>query len=670
MRIVNGGLKQRRSTATTRPRRRAFGMWGRFVTCPKCCRHGQVTNLPHVQRRGFSMLIVMLAIGMSLALTYGFVRTQVTSLRLTLNDSRRDLALEAARTGLSMGLRRMQAPEWVGVSDVYTKVIQQDTTNKTVCDVRLEPIVSGQVAGVPDVELPLHLCVVSKGTWSSPSNTTEQVSRTVKAVVRLLPRLPGRTARAGDLASASDQAVNPTNYEATLPYTLTAKGTGTSLNFDPGTRVEGPIWLRDRITFFTNPNWSSSVRATMLTETGNQLGSTGGSTGFQHPHPLNGPIRFSNTPQASVQTDLSRLKTTWTTTTTSPSVSSLDINLWSNYRLYDRGVNYQATSLGGTLENTTLRPSASNPLGVFVRSGDLSIRGGVIVQGTLVVTGTVTFQGAPASIASYNWRGSSGTALITDADQWPRLPAIVAGNMSFTREARVVVEGAMLLNGNLTGGGGEFEWRSGTQVDLTGTATATRGQQPYSTVQLVNSPSLTTLTGDLHYAIWLSDGTSGRWHQIQSVDVSARKLTVVGEVQFTTAVPYRIRLNRDQFVELNGPLIASTMNIDRCTPWDLFSFLWDLRKNDWTATNNLLVQAGQPLIPFTSWLANPANFSGWWPPLTTTGLPLEPTFHLRPTTGVKHLSTGPLFRPFVGSTTSESAYSGYRWKIIDWREET
>ncbi len=621
-------------------------------------------------RRGFSLLIVMLALGMSLALTYGFVRTQVTSLKLTQNDSRRDLALEAARTGLSLGLQRMQSAQWVGVSDIYTKVIQQDTTNKTVCDVRYEPLVSGQVTGVSDIELPLHLWVVSKGTWSSPSNTVEQVSRTVKAVVRLMPRLPGRTARAGDLSTASDQAANPTNYEATLPYTLTATGTGKSLKLDPGTRVEGPIWLHSRLSCFSDPSWSSSVRDTMLTETGNLLGSSSGSANFQHPHPLNGPILFSRTPKAATQTDLSHLQTTWMETTTNPSVSSLDIHLWSNYRLYDRGLSYQATTLGGTLENTTLRPSASNPLGVFVRAGDLTIRSDVTVQGTLVVTGHITIQGASVSLASYNWRGASGTPLITGADQWPRLPVIVAESTGFTPEARAVVEGAILLSGNLTGGDGAFEWRAGTQVDLTGTATATRGQQPYSTVQLVNSPDLSLLTGDKLYAIWLAAGTSGRWHQIQSVDVAARKLTVVGEAQLTTAVPYRIRLNRDQFVEMNGPLVANAVSIGRCYPWDLTTTLWDDRRTVWTATNALLVQAGAARIPFPTWLANPANFLGLSQPLPTTGLPLEPTFHLRPTTGVKYLSTGPLFRPFVGTTATDSAYSGYRWKIIDWREET
>ena len=42
------------------------------------------------------MILVMLAIGLSLAVTFGFMRTQITSLQSTQNDSRNDLALEAA----------------------------------------------------------------------------------------------------------------------------------------------------------------------------------------------------------------------------------------------------------------------------------------------------------------------------------------------------------------------------------------------------------------------------------------------------------------------------------------------------------------------------------------------------------------------------------------------
>lgn len=616
------------------------------------------------------MVIVMLAIAMSLALTYGFVRTQVTSLRLTVNNARRDLAMEAARTGLAIGLQRMQSPSWIGVADVYSKVILQDTANKSDCVVTFEPVISAEVPGVSDAELPLHLWVVSKGRWTSPANATEQVTRTAKAVVRLMPRLPGRTVRAGDSASVNDLKPNTAEYEATLGYSLSTTSTKTALNFDPGTRVEGPVWLRDDLQFFKDPNWSNTVRATMLTETGNLLGTTSGASAFIHPHPLNGPILFCRSPKSGVQSDLSSLKTTWSTTSSRPTIATFNSALWSSYQLYERGMTYQAVAVSGILENQTLRPTADNPLGIFIRNGDLTIRNGVTIQGTLIATGDISVWGSPVIITSYNWRGTSGTPVISGADQWPRLPAIVGRQLSFGREARAVIEGSVILYDDLTGGGAEFNWMPGTQVNLTGTATATRSQQPYSTVQLNNSPTLDGLTGDQTYAIWLENGSSGRWYQIQSVDAPNRKLTVVGEIETASAVNYRICLNRRYFVEISGPVLADSMDINRCLPWDLTSTLWDSRLSNWNATNQLLAQLGQPRIPFPTWLANPANFNGWLPPLPQTGLPLEPTFHLRPMPGPTRLFNGPLFRPYSTSSTSTAAYSGYRWKVIDWREDS
>src|SRR5579871_4140761 len=194
------------------------------------------------QRRGFSLILVMIVIVFSLALTYGFVRTQVTSQQLTQNDIRRDLALEAARSGISAGLLRMQGPNWVGLSDTCTRITQQDTSNLVSFTVSFTSVTSGQVAGVTDAELPLHVCIVSTGTWTSPGSSSITISRTINAIVRLMPRLPGRTVRAGDVATATDLSTNPASYQATLPFTLaTTSSTSTTLTLDPGSRIEGPV---------------------------------------------------------------------------------------------------------------------------------------------------------------------------------------------------------------------------------------------------------------------------------------------------------------------------------------------------------------------------------------------------------------------------------------------
>lgn len=618
------------------------------------------------------MILVMLAVAFSLALTYGFMRTQVTSLQLTQNDTRRDLALEAARTGISAGLLRMQSASWVGIADTYSRIIQQDSTNLVTCNVTFAATASSEVAGVPDAELPLHVSITSRGNWTSPRDSTLTVTRTIRTVVRLMPRIPGRTARAGDVISATDQSANPENYQATLSFTLTTTAnSSTSLNFDPGTRIEGPVWLSRKLALFNAESWSNSIRSTMLTEIGNQYGS-GSSTSFVHPHPLNGPIRFSSNPSNSIQTDLSRLKTSWSTTTSSPSVAALNPSSWQSYRLYDRGPVYQAVVLGSSLSNVTLQPSATNPLGVFVRLGNLDVYDQVNIQGTLVVTGTLTFWGTGSTVASYNWVGSNGTPVVDGADQWPRLPAIAAKNLNFSSSSRVMIEGAVHVDSQLSGGGGDYTNPPTNPVSLTGTATATRGQQPYSTVQLSGSPDLSSITGGQNYAVWLANGTTGRWYQIQSVDSNARTLTVVGEAVATSPVPCRIQLNRSQFASLHGPVVAGTVDLNNENEWSIWSFVWNNTYSNWNSWNNNAQSSGKPRISFCDWVANPNNLTntGWFVPWQTAvyGMQLEPTVSIQPTTGINYLANAPLFTPY-SSTGSDSAASGYRWKIVDWRED-
>ena len=620
------------------------------------------------------MILVMLAIGFSLALTYGFMRTQVTSLQLTQNEIRRDLALEAARTGISACLLRMQDPAWVGLSDTYSKITQQDSTNLVTCAVTYSAVTAGQVAGLADAELPLHVCLTSTGTWSSPRDSTLTAKRTIKAVVRLMPRLPGRTARAGDVATATDLSINPASYQATLPYTLTAAvNKSFNLRFEPGTRIEGPVWLgkNHSLSLYSSANWSNSIRAAMLTEIGNQYGAASPAS-FIPPHPLNGPITFGKSPSGSIQSDLSSLKTPWSVTSGTPSVASLNATLWQTYRVYDRGPVYQATTLSSSLSNVTLRPSSANPLGVFYCAGNLDVYSQVNVQGTLVVNGTLTLWGQGSTITAYNWISSSGSPAVADADKWPRLPAVVAKNLSVSNATRTVIEGAMLIDSQLSGGGGDFANPTANQVNLSGTATATRGQQPFSTVQLLGSPNLSSISGNQVYAVWLANGTSGRWYQIQSADNTAKTLTVIGEASLSTAVAYKIRLNRLQFASLNGPVVVDNADLNNESEWTVSSTIWSNTSSAWNTSNTILASLGLPRITFPDWVANPANllFSGLaLPPLTATyGLQLEPTFSIRPTPSVSYLANAPLFTPYV-STGSDAAAAGYRWKIVDWRED-
>ena len=414
------------------------------------------------------------------------------------------------------------------------------------------------------------------------SNSAIQVSRTVNAIVKLMPRLPGRTVRAGDVATATDLSVNPANYQATLPYTLTTTASSsTTLQFDPGTLIQGPIWLRG-LSLFNSEGWSSTIRTAMLTEIGNEYGSSSAST-FVYPHPLNGPLTFTKSPSSSVQSDLGQLKTSWTTTSSSPSIPALNASAWESYSLYNLGPKYQATMLQGSLTNVTLAPSTSNPLGIFVQSGNLTVYGQDVIQGTLIVTGSLTFMGQGTAVTSYDWYGSNGSPVIPGADRWPRLPAIMAQTVEIYNQANVVIEWPVLLSYTLSGGGCDFNYASGTQVNLTGTATATRSQQPYSTVQLIGSPNLSAIAGNLVYAIWLANGTTGRWYQIQSVNNTTKTLTIVGEASITTPVSYKIGLSLTNCASFNGPVAASSVSLNNEEMWSLNSFTWSNAYNNWNS---------------------------------------------------------------------------------------
>ena len=69
-----------------------------------------------------------------------------------------------------------------------------------------------------------------------------------------------------------------------------------------------------------------------------------------------------------------------------------------------------------------------------------------------------------------------------------------------------------------------------------------------------------------------------------------------------------------------------------------------------------------------NWLVKASNFDddGWGFPYTTYGLPLEPTFHARNTSGIRYRFSPPLFRAYPGDADTQQ-YSGYRWRVVSWR---
>ena len=612
-----------------------------------------------------ALVMVMVAVSMSLVLTYSFISSQLVMQQISRNRQQGDWALQAAQTGATFALERIQSPDWSGVEEQLARDVFEQGGGTASFEVRFYPWETDELHPVVNA---LRMKLVSTGIWQADDDTDHVVKRAIEVAVELQPRAEGRSIVAGDCADAHDTADNPGEYDQIQTYTMFATGSGNSLVLDPCDCVEGSIWLKDDLQLYQDPEWSSSVRALFLTDVGQRM-TAGGA--HSYPHPLPGSLTFTYSPANSTITDLGNLQTAWSQNPTQPTAPQIDYSAWRAYRLFEGGFVYSAEPLAWYLNNVTLGPSTSNPLGIFYRSGNLYLGDDVTIVGTVVCSGQVFFQGDDCHLAGFPWRDGQGNLVVNSADLFRQLPTIVADSVQFDRDARVLVEGAIIVNSTLKGAGGDFQFRYVPTVNITGTATATPAGPPCSTVQLANTPDLSSVIAGGVYSIWLADadGLSGAWYPITAVDAGEHRLTVRGTIERTTAVSYRIRPTRERFVDLRGPLCGKQFDINRPPAWVLSNYYWNLLKSNWKKDNKELEDNGQPEIGFSTWLEQPGNFAAFSSWYRTYGLNLEPTFHHKPTPEISYQWSAPMFKPYAGTGETEQ-FAGYRWEVHTWRTLT
>ena len=420
--------------------------------------------------------------------------------------------------------------------------------------------------------------------------------------------------------------------------------------------------------------WNSSIRDAFLQSTGTLFStSSGGTVTLLHPHPFGGPITNVSSFTAAEVADLTKLNVPRVTASSSLTKPSITFANWKTYQLYQGGFSYNAEILSSSsLSNLVLRPSLKNPLGVFYREGNLTISNNVVVQGTIVSSGTVTLSGDNVLVESVNWRDSTGGTLVSNADIFPRMPALVAQSLVLKSGASSAIAGAVLLTSTITGADGAYDFVSGNVVDISGSqATSTPIRQPYSQVQLPKTTDLSKVNGNGSHAIWLAEGNSGNWLPIIEVDATNRLLTVLGEAKRSTPTSFRIRRQRSSSFDVRGPVMATRMTLSVSASWKLSTGLWNNQNSLWQLMTQIQANNNLPITPLVTWVADPANYNGWGAPWETAGLPLEPVFHIRPQTGIKFRDSLPLFKSYVPPSnliTATNDPSGFRWRVLYWRD--
>ena len=657
-----------------------------------------------------SLVVVMIAISMSMALTYAALSSQARGVQVRQNVNRREMARQAAESGVSITLNTLQSSAWNGVTTALSGTLGSDKTGTTSYTIEFRTIdgqtspsayptgqgqttLSGSTAFFNSTTNGLssnsadtaaiatrqafQLLIRSTGKWASLTDPLDFVTEVVEVGIELQPRVPGRQILSPDITEATDVLASNAGYDTIQNYAFFASdGTSTSasLTLEPGQRFDGPTWLKQGVSVYKGPKWSSSIRDVFLQSTGTLYStSSGGTVSFLHPHPFGGSITMAASFTAAEVADLTKLNVPRVTATSTPTTPTINFDGWKTYQLYQGGFSYSAEAISSSsLNNVVLRPSLRNPLGVFYRDSALQLDDNVIIQGTLVCSGKLTFSGANLNIASVNWRDSSGGAVVANGSLFPRLPAVVAQSIQLNDDNRASVDGAMLLTSSVTKTDGNYELVSGTELTLSGTqATSVPIRQPYSQVQLPATTDLSSVSETGTHAIWLADGNSGNWFSIIDVDTVNRRLIVLGEASRPKPVSYRIRKKRLRSLDVRGPLMATRSTISVSSSWKLSSGLWSNQYSLWQLITQIQANNNQPITPFVTWVADPLNYNGWGNPWENFGLPLEPVVHIRPQAGIKFRDSLPLFKGYVPPANLITAIndpSGYRWRVLFWRE--
>lgn len=341
-------------------------------------------------RRGMTVLVVMLMISITLALSYAMLRSEATDVQIQSNSHRAQAAHQAALTGLAAGLRRMHRSDWIGV-DVETTYSLSSTESYTLTYTTGDPSLG---PAHPDfAQWPYRVTLLSVGTAADPSNPQLVSTHRVQAVLQLVPRAV---------------TAGPSDWAATLAYTIYQTGWQDAVFHTP-LRIEGNLRLQGDFELSSGYLWLTDPKTRYYSDLAAMY-----AQGVADYRPFTGQISIPNSridsTTRSILTSSLGLTVNNIASTSASSLSLLDSLLV--YQLYPGGVWYAIPQLTGTVQNTQLAPDPyTNPLGVYFAAGRVTLGDNVTLQGTLLGSDDVEVASTSVTLAPFdapNVAGASG----------------------------------------------------------------------------------------------------------------------------------------------------------------------------------------------------------------------------------------------------------------------
>jgi len=375
-------------------------------------------------RRGFAILLVLGLISMTLAVSYAVIRTQAAGLKAGVNVGQRLDARQAAYSGLSAALRKMNQADWAGADTVLTGTVGPHATFAASYATGDAELLSSDPQAV---DWPYRLTITVTGCVTNSAISPVPATYRVEAVARLTPR---------------NTSTNPAVWETSAPY-IVYQTAADDVAVQLPVRINGAVRLQGGLSLCATYPSTGSSRGQYLSDLNAMR-----SDGYPDHRPFTGPISlpFNATPGSTRNLLTSNLGVTLTDQAAST------VSGWSHpgsvttYKLYTGGKSYTAVSLGSSISGTTLAADPqTNPLGLFVRSGDVTLGGNTTIRGTILSTGDVRFGGTNVTIEPLSLPSLEGSALSV------QLPVIVAGDdVEVNDGARAVVRGNVAAFDNFT----------------------------------------------------------------------------------------------------------------------------------------------------------------------------------------------------------------------------
>jgi hypothetical protein len=364
-------------------------------------------------RRGVAVLLALLLITLTLALSYAAIRTQNLTFMVQRNSDRRAVAQQTAVTGMTMALKKMQNSSWAGFGSTLNGTLsttESFSATYTFGDASL-------TSTSPDCnDYPFRGVIAVTGKSVDPVNPQSVTTYQISAVVRLVPRQ--MTAEPSDW-SAMQQYMVYQSYSQPFEIDIPCQFTG-------NVRIQGALKIAPH--YPDSPGSDSWIR--YLSDL---YGMRSG--GYSDYRPFTGPVSY-----VTGKIDGTNLGALITYLHSSNSTLALDEanadwvqpSNFSTYQIYPGGPTYTIPTVSSNLQSTTLSPDSAldaqghstNPLGIFYYNGSLTIKNDVTIKGSLFCKNNLTLDGNNIHFEPVELPGLFGAGATV------RLPAIICSNLT------------------------------------------------------------------------------------------------------------------------------------------------------------------------------------------------------------------------------------------------